>query len=114
MENINRIRICAAPDCNNERCSVSSYHCKMHNQLLHPKYVEYKSLEENISYILNGSIKSNNVETLLKQYSKVEQVYNKRKTFREIGFKREHWRSLYQRSSQLACKSMICCTGYWP
>ena len=83
--------ICSAPDCTTERGPLSK-HCPYHSSIFKPLYLKYKEAEDRISGLLNAPpAKGRDIQSILKRYARVKEVYDLRCEFRQRAFKKEHW-----------------------
>jgi hypothetical protein len=82
---------CAAPDCTALREKL--YHCTAHIRQFYPKYIQYKELESNLQYILEKKVTTHDTAKLLHYYAQLKKVYELRKEYRALAFRKEYWDS---------------------
>lgn len=69
----------------------NSVFCKKHYDAFHGQYNRYKKLEKTIAgYIMNNNL-SNDIYELIRIYSLIHTVYEKRVTFRQNAIHPDHW-----------------------
>ena len=96
---------CAAPMCESER--IANYHCTVHANHFHSKYVQYKKAEEDILPILNRPIRTNIVRQLLHYYARLKRVYELRREYRDLAFRKEYWDSGHEFRLELLLTKMV-------
>jgi hypothetical protein len=87
---------CVAPDCDkNDQCSlirISHWHCSYHSQLYSSLYHKYKEKQKDIESLLFTCVSPVlSVVQLWKQYSKIREVCELRRTYRKLAFLPQFW-----------------------